>query len=228
MTRRLLLIIVGALLAIPIAAPGQVCSGLASYARRPFQVVGGAQFNDNAKSFGGGFGFGGTGAFGQLNLATTSFDNVDGSAFTFSGGAGYQVPLDKRNVAQLCPIASVSFASGPNNIDLFGDGSVVVDLSETDVEFGVALGAVASRSGQTQIIPAASLSFVSASAKAKDQVSGASNSQSDTFGLLDLGLGFVFNEVFALRPGVAIPIGLDGASTTFGLTLGLNFGQKSK
>jgi outer membrane autotransporter protein len=225
MAPRLLLVVVGALVALPSAVTGQVCSGVASFAQGPFQVVGSAAFNDEAKTFGGGLAFGGVGAFGQLSIGTTSFDNLEGSSFTFSGGGGYQFSLDERNIVHLCPIASVAFASGPNDIDVFGDGSLVLDLSETDFEFGVALGAVASRSGQTQIIPAGSLAFVSATLKAKDQVSGASDSQSETFGLLGLGLGFVFNRV-TVRPGVAIPFGLDGASTTFGVTLSVNFGQR--
>ncbi len=226
MAWRLLLVIVGGLAALPTAATGQVCSGFASFAPGPFQVFGSAAFNDKAKSFGGGFAFGGAGAFGQLSIGTTSVDNVDGSSFNFGGGAGYQISLDKRSVVHLCPIASVGFSSGPNDIDVFGDGSLVLDLSETDFEFGVALGAVASRSGQTQIIPAGSLALVSATFKAKDQVSGASDSQSETFGLLGLGLGFVFNQVFTLRPGVAIPFGLEGASTTFVVALSMNFGQR--
>jgi hypothetical protein len=225
MARCLLLVIVGGLAALPTAATGQVCSGFASFAQGPFQVLGSAAFNDEAKSFGGGFAFGGAGAFGQVSIGTTSFDNLDGSSFNFGGGAGYQVSLDKRRIFHLCPIASVAFASGPNDIDVFGDGSLVLDLSETDFEFAVALGAVASRSGQTQIIPVGSLAFVSATLKAKDQVSGTSDSQSETFGLLGLGLGFVFNQVFTLRPNVAIPIGLEGASTTFSVTLSVNFGR---
>jgi len=228
MARRLLLVIVGGLAVLPPAATAQVCSGFASFAQGPFQVIGSAAFNDQSKSFGGGFGFGGAGAFGQLSIGTTSFSDLDGSSFTFGAGAGYQLSLDKRKIVHLCPIASVAFASGPNDIDVFGDGSLVLDLNETDFEFGVALGAVASRSGQTQIIPAGSLAFVSATVKAKDQVSGASDSQSETFGLLSLGLGLVFNQVFTLRPAVAVPFGLDGASTTFGVTLSVTFGQRTQ
>jgi hypothetical protein len=226
MIRHLLLLIVGGLIALPTLASGQVCSGFASFAEGPFQVFGSAGFNDNAKSFGGGFAFGGAGPFGQLSIGTTTFNDLDGSSFNFAGGAGYQFTLDQRGLVHLCPAASVAFASGPNNIDVFGDGSVVLDLSETDLVFGLGIGAVASRSGQTQIIPNGSLAFVSATAKGSDDVSGTSDSQSETFGLFTMGLGFVFNQVFTLHPSVTIPFGLDGASTTFGVTLSVTFGQR--
>lgn len=226
MARRLPLMIAVGLTVLPASASGQACSGFASFAQGPFQVFGSAGFNDNAKTFGGGFAFGGQGAFGQLSIGTSSFDDLDGSSFNFGGGAGYQFSLDQRSIFHLCPVASVGFASGPNDIDVFGDGSLVLDLSETDLVFGLALGARASQSGQTQIIPSGSLTFVSATLKAKDDVSGASDSETETFGLVGLGIGFVFNEVFTLHPGVAIPFGLEGASTTFGVTLSINFGQR--
>ena len=43
--------------------------------------------------------------------------------------------------------------------------------------------------------------------------------------MLELGLGFVFNHVVSFRPIVAIPIGLDGAVTSFGATVSVNFGR---
>jgi hypothetical protein len=228
MQRPLPLVIAVGLSVLPASISAQVCSGFTSFAHGPFQVFGSAGFNDNAKTFGGGFAFGGQGVFGQLSIGTTSFDDLDGSSFNFGGGAGYQFSLDKRSIFHLCPIASVSFSSGPNDIDLIGDGSLLLDLSETDLVFGLSFGARPPQSGKTQIIPSGSLGFVSATLKAKDQVTGVSDSETETFGLLSLGVGFVFSQVFTLRPGVAIPFGLEGGSTTFGVTLSINFGRKSE
>jgi len=219
------MVLSGAFLGLCASADGQMCAGFASFAKGPYQVFGTAGFNDNAKSFAGGFGFGGAGPFGQVSIGTTNYDNIDGSSLLFGGGLGYQVILGQKGILHLCPTASLGFASGPNNLDVFGDGSVVLDLSETDLSFGLGLGVLASGSNQTQIIPVASLGFVSATAKASDDVSGASQSDTQTFGMLELGLGFVFNQVFTFRPTVAIPIGLDGGSTSFGATIGVNFGK---
>jgi len=228
MTRRLVFAIMAPFVLAPTMARGQVCGGSASFAQRPFQVSGAVGFNDNATTFTGGLAFGGSGAFGELSIGTTSFDQVDGSSFNFGGGAGYQVPLGQKGILYLCPTASVAFASGPNDIDVFGDGSLVLDLYETDFSVGLGLGTIASRSGQTQIIPTGSLSFVHATLKGTDQISGASDSQSESFGILAIGVGFVLNETFTLHPGVAIPFGLDGGSTTFGLGFSVNFGQRSQ
>jgi hypothetical protein len=227
MSRAFLIVLTGAALGFAATADAQVCNGSASFSNGPYQAVASAAFTDNSKSFGGGLGFGGPGAFGQASIGTTSYDDVDGSSTLVGIGAGFQVALGAQRLAHLCPLASVGFAFGPNNIDLFGDGSVVLDLKETDFSFGLALGILASRSAQTQVIPTASLSFVSATLKASDDVSGQSDSNSETFGLVGLGLGLVFNQVFTLRPGVAIPFGLDGASTSFGVALGVSFGGKS-
>jgi len=213
---------------VPCSAVAQLCTGLGSFSDGPFQASATAAFNDNAKSFGGGFAFGRTGAFGSIGVGATSFDEFDGTGFNVSGGAGYQIALDRKGLVHLCPTGGVAFLSGPNDVDVFGDGSVVIDLSETDIFFGVDLGLVATQSGGTQIVPAGSLGFVSATVKGKDQVSGASDSQSESFGLLGLGIGFIFNKTVALHPRVSVPFGLEGASASFGLTLSINFGNTSR
>jgi hypothetical protein len=82
--------------------------------------------------------------------------------------------------------------------------------------------------GSTKIIPSAGFTVVSASVEIKDDVSGQSDSQSETFELVALGLGIVFNQAVTLRPGVQIPIGLEGASTTFGLIVSVNFGRSAR
>ena len=71
------------------------------------------------------------------------------------------------------------------------------------------------------------LALVSGTLKSRDDVSGASNSQHETFGLVGFGVGLLFNQVFALRPSVAVLFGLDDTSTTFGATVSVNFGGRS-
>ena len=225
---RVSFITIAALVAFSGSINGQVCAGFASFATRPLRVSGSAGFNDNAKSFSGGFGFGGQAGFGEVTLGTASSDDFDGSSFLYGGGAGYDVGLGEKGLFHLCPKASLEFASGPNNVDIFGSGSLFVDLSETDFSFGVGLGLLGSQSNQTQIIPNVSLNIVTSTLKAHDDVSGFSDSNRETFGLLGLGLGFVFNEAVSLHPSVSIPFSLDNASTTFGVTLGVNFGGKPR
>lgn len=227
MPRALLAVFVGATVGLSSSAAAQVCNGVASFAQGPVQVFGTVGFSDNAKSFAGGVGFGGTGLFGQATLGTTSYDNIDGSSRLLGFAVGYQVPLGPQRSVYLCPEFSIGFASGPNNVDVFGDGSVVLDLSETDYSFGLAFGGFASQSSGTRIVPTGSLAMVSGKFKTSDDVSGASDSQSDTFGLLGFGVGFLFNQVFALRPSVAVLFGVDDTSTIFGATVSVNFGRRS-
>ena len=46
---------------------------------------------------------------------------------------------------------------------------------------------------------------------------------SDTYGILSLGGGLVLNQRFTIRPQVQIPLGLDEADPTFGLSFGIGF-----
>ncbi len=199
-------------------ASAQICAGIVPFAGRPIQLFGSGLFSDNARSFGGGVAFGSAGAFGQLELGTTHFDDFDASSVNFGGGAGYQVPLDKKGAAQLCPAAGVGFVSGPK--DIGGSG---IDYSETDVSIGIGVGIVATRTQQVQVVPTASIAFASANGKLKD-ASGSSISDSESFGIVGLGVGFVFNQQVSVKPSVFIPFAVDGASTSFGVTLAVNFG----
>jgi len=225
MPRPLTLISAGAFLGLAGPAAAQVCGGFTSFANGAYQISGAAQFNDQAKTFGGGFAFGGRAAFGQIGIGTTSYDQLHGSSLSLMGAAGYQVALDKKAVFQMCPVATINHSSGPNNVDYFGDGSLILDFNETDLAFGVIFGAVPAMDGSTRLIPSAGFTVVSASAKVKDDVSGQSNTQSETFELVGLGLGIVFNQTVTVRPGVHIPMGLQGASTTFGAIVSVNFGR---
>ena len=209
----------------PASAAAQFCTGYAPFSVGSFQLGANAAFNDDATGFGGGLAYGGAGPFGQVAISTISYDEVDGSTFSVGGGGGYQFKLDDRDFAHLCPTASVAFGSGPNDVDVFGDGSFVLDLSETDFAIGLSLGLVVANSGHTQIIPTASLSFVSATVKVEDQVSGASDSETESFGRVGLGIGFVLSRVVTLQPGAIIPFGLDGSSASFYAGVGLNFGK---
>jgi len=226
MNARMVLVAVVAAYVVPIRAEGQTCTGFASFTDGPMQLAGSALFNDNAKEFAAGFAVGGSGPFGNVSVGTTSFDEVDASSFNLGAGVGYQVKLDSKGIAYLCPMAAVNHASGPNDLDVFGDGSFVADFSETDLLFGISLGVVASQSGKTKIIPTGSLSFVSGTVKVEEQGTGVSDSQTESFGLLGLGIGFILNSVVTLRPGVSIPFGLEGASTSFGAAISVNFGAK--
>src|ERR1041384_3250761 len=224
MTRLLLVSLTVASLAIATPARAQLCTGSASFAQRPVQLSLGTAFNTDAKSFGGGFGVGGSAMFLQLTAGTTSYDAFDASSFDLGVGAGFQLPLDRDGIGHICPLVSVTHSSGPNDVTV---GSQTLDLSQNVVAVGIGIGAVASGSRPTKIIPSASFAVLSTKATSKDKFSAQSTTSSETLGLLEFGVGFLFSEAFSLRPNVAHAFGIDQSSTTFGVSMSVNFGRRS-
>jgi hypothetical protein len=213
--RRILLLSLALPLLLGSKAAAQACAGMPSFASGPMQITAGGSFSDVTSSFGGTFGYGQpTGLYGKAGIGSTSYDGLDGSSFDFGVGGGYQIPLHSSRKAELCPIASLSFGSGPN--DVLGSG---VDMSARDFAFGAALGAQVGNSPQMQILPNASFQFANKRIEI-DDVGG-----SESYGLLTLGTGFVFNSRFSVNPSISIPVGLDGYDTSFGLSGAINFGH---
>jgi hypothetical protein len=200
-------------------AAAQTCVGMPSFSSGQMQLAGGGQFADGANSFGGTFGYGTPkGLYGKAGIGSTSYDGLDGSSFDFGVGGGYQVPLHSSRMAELCPIASLNLGSGPN--DILGSG---VDMSSRTIAFGASVGALVNRNPQLRILPNASFQFANSRVKLDDGTGSAADSQS--YGLLSLGTGFVFNSRFSLNPSISIPVGLDGGDTSFGLIGAMNFGR---
>lgn len=213
--RRILLLSLALPLLLGSKAAAQACTGMPSFASGPMQITAGGSFADGTSSFGGTFGYGmPTGLYGKAGIGSTSYDGLDGSSFDFGVGGGYQIPLQSSRKAELCPIASLSFGSGPN--DVLGSG---VDMSTRNFAFGAALGAQVGNSPQMQILPNASFQFANTRVEI-DDVAG-----SESYGLLTLGTGFVFNSRFSVNPSISIPMGLDGSDTSFGLAGAINFGR---
>jgi hypothetical protein len=217
--RRILLLSLALPLMLGGKAVAQTCVGMPSFSSGQMQVTAGGQFADGTSSFGGTFGLGqAKGLYGKAALGTTSYDGLDGSSLDFGVSGGYQVALKNTRGAQLCPVASLSIGSGPN--DIAGTG---IDMSTRTFAFGAAMGAVMAQSSQMQILPNASFQFANTRLSMDDGTDTQSGSES--YGLLTLGTGFVFNSRFSLNPSISLPIGLDGADASFGLMGAMNFGH---
>jgi hypothetical protein len=200
-------------------AVAQTCEGMPSFTSGKMQVAGGGTFADGASSFAGTFGYGTPKSlYGKAGIGTTSYDGLDGSSFDFAVGGGYQIPLHTSRTAEFCPIASLGLSSGPN--DALAQG---VDLSGRTFAFGGSVGGIEGQSAQMQIVPNASFQF--ANTRATVDFGTNSESNSESYGLLTLGSGFVFSQRFSLNPSVSIPVGLDGSSASFGIAGAINFGR---
>jgi len=217
--RRILLLSLAIPLLLGSKAAAQACAGMPSFSSGPMQMTAGGSFADGASSFGGTFGYGvPNGLYGKAGIGTTSYDAFDGSSFDFGVGGGYQIPLHASRKAELCPIANLSFGSGPD--DVLGSG---VDMSSRTFSFGAAIGALVGQSPQMQILPNASFQFANTRAEIDDGTSSSSGSES--YGLLTLGTGFVFNSRFSLNPSISLPMGLEGSDASFGLSGAIQFGR---
>lgn len=217
--RRIFLLSLALPLYLSTQAAAQTCVGMPAFSSGHMQVSGGAQFADGANSFGGTFGYGTPKSFyGKAGIGTTSYDPYDGSSFDLNLGGGYQIPLHASRTAELCPVANLSLSSGPN--DVLGSG---VDLSGRTFSFGASVGALLGRNPQLRFVPNAAFQFANTRATVDDGSNSVSDSES--YALLTLGTGFVFNSRFSLNPSISLPIGLNGADASFGLMGAMNFGH---
>ena len=200
-------------------AAAQACVGMPSFSTGRMQVAAAGTFADGASTFGGTFGYGVPKSFyGKAGVGTTSYDAFDGSSFDFSVGGGYQVPLHASRSAELCPVANLSFGSGPNDL-----GGLGIDMSSRTFSLGAAVGTEVGNSTQMQILPNASFQFANTRLEIDDGTESASGSES--YALLTLGTGFVFNSRYSLNPSISIPMGLEGSDMSFAIAGAINFGR---
>jgi len=210
-------LLVGLLAAAPASA--QVCAG------RPGADVGNVLLGAGYSSANGtsGFDVGITGlgerAFGAATIGSISYDDFSGSTTMVGGSLGYQLSVGTSGRAQLCPTFSGALGFGPNDIE--GTG---VDASTRSVGAGVTWGFRATESADFALIPTIGAGVAYASVKLTDGVDELT--ESDSYGLIDVGLGIVLGRQFAATPFITIPVGLEGADPTIGLTISLSIGKR--
>jgi hypothetical protein len=212
--RRSLVVTLALLAIVRSPAVAQTCMGMASFSSGPVQIAGNAAFTDGANRLGASAAYGLPGSvFGSVGIGTTSIDGLD-SSLDFGVDLGYQMQVGK---AQICPVASLGYDNGPDS------DSNGINSSTRSAGFGLAMGAPMGTS-QLQIVPTAGLGLIYA--KSKVEITGfGSGEGSDAYGVAQLGLGLVVNQTIAIRPSVAIPLGLTGSDPSFGVTVGFNFGK---
>ena len=213
----MLALLAGLLVGTPGAA--QICKGFESFQRRPVQLFAHDVLSSESRSYGAGVAVGSIGPFAAVEAGAIDVDAYSGAAaFTLGGAAGYQVPLNQLGTEQLCPTVDLAFVHGPKNIN--GTGT---DFSETDFTLGITVGVDATPAGRRfAVIPTGGLAF----GNSHSTLSGAAGSvsNSEAFGVVHFGVGFVFGHELSLTPVVSHPFGPSGTSTTFGITVAFAFG----
>jgi hypothetical protein len=214
-----IVLIAAAAVGLSTPARAQLCIGSTSFAHAPLQLTGAAAFSADGKSYNAGLGFGGRGPFAQGVIGKSHYDEFDGSSSDLGFGVGYQIALDPKgkDAMHLCPLVSWQHGNGPKNVDVLGNGSLIVDLSSTTWVFGLSIGGVA-LSGPTQIVPSGSIAMAKTSVKASQGEFLPSTSSSENFAVFEFGIGFIFNQSFALRPSALITTGIDNTATAYGVS----------
>lgn len=215
---------------VPSLLHAQACLGAASYRVAPLQLDAGASFTDGSKGAGVQFGLGARqGAFMNLGVDFTSYDEVDGTGTSVGGSLGYDVavtPIPATGPApstavSFCPIASVAYTKFPSLNDGFSD----YDAHELDAGGGVALGISVTASPTVSVIPFGSFAYYRGQATVSIPGLG-SEVTSDSFGVTQLGIGLLMNQRITIRPSVSIPVGVDGSNPVFNFAVGFQVGSR--
>ena len=192
-------------------AAAQICSGDAPFTERQIRLVTDILFNATIEAYNAGVVYGGKGAFVGVETGMTTYNGYMADAFTLAGTAGLQGSLGTEKRAQLCPVITAAFAFGPNDID-----STHQDYSEIDISLELDGGFIAARGKDVQLIPTASLTFGNALAK-YSWANGGGYTDTESYGILAFGFGVILSDHASLKPSIAFPFGIKGASVTYGI-----------
>ena len=195
-------------------AAAQTCLGQLDLTVAKASVSAKTDFVDGASSYEGRVGVNSTTAFGGLSAGYVSFDgDNDLNATTFGGDVGVERHIGTSKRVHVCPVASLNYQSGPNFATVKG--------SALAANVGAALGGSFPLTPTVSFVPFARAGILSVRSKA--EALGESNTETETGGLLGLGASFRFNDIFALTPSLAIPVGFDNSDTVFSLGATLGF-----
>jgi hypothetical protein len=203
-----------AVLLIASPAAGQLCEATVPLGvGSPANLHAGASFFDGGKTYVGGVTFGSQ-VYGGASLGYTDFDDTDLSLKAIGGKVGMDVSSD-NDALSVCPRFSAGYEFG---LEIAG-----VDITAWSVAPGVAIGVRSDVSPSVAVMPAGMASLIHTQAKA-DAGIGGEYDDSETYGLLSAGLGFLFNDRLSFTPAVSVPVGLDGGDATFGVSMGIALG----
>lgn len=214
--------VVLSLMTLPGVAQGQACMGQTPYAKGAVKVGGAAYFGNGISAFSGTAGLGRPhGIFGGASLGFASGNG--GTGTLVSGIIGKELSKPITDKLELCPIASLGLQFGPNgayerNYILGAMVGYPLATSSTSLRVVLAgdyLGIYQQYGTNTDVMTLQQLSG-----------GGGPYDHHEWYGLLDLGVGFIFNERFSLVPQFRIPIRYSGGLDPFFIIRGnLNIGK---
>lgn len=216
------LLVAALVISFATTAVAQSCLGLPT---APTNLSFGVGFPDGGKSYSARFGVSQERFLGGASVEHISADDIDVSATGITIDAGMPLgAIVEGSSLQVCPVASANVTFGPD-MELFG---VDVETRSQMYSVGMAAGGTLDVSPGLSVVPNASLALLHIRSKATATLGSDSESASDseTGGMLYVGIAFVFNEVFAAGPGVAVPLGFDAADSMLQIRLSMGFGGR--
>ncbi len=216
----------------PAAGRAQICAGLPSLRERPVVLGGSYSVSKSGWSVGGDATLG-RAAFVNLAAGHVVYRKVDfgaviqdahSTALHLGGGWALEGRPDagagRAPTLGVCPAAYVEYETGPDR-----GGPVPLDSDGLTWGGGLSVGAAVRLGATTRAIPFAGLAFVHTSSTMHGvPFPGTDTKASDSGGLLDVGVGIAFGAL-SVVPEVAVPLGIEGAETTFGVGVSVSLGR---
>ena len=203
--------------ALPASARAQACLGSVSFGVIPVRLGGGVLLGNGYTGYALALVAGKDNAlFGDVGVSRTYFDDYDDTDDELFVEVGWQHMLGTR--VQLCPVVGLSFGTGPD-----GDG---FEVKSRVGSAGVALGTTLLPKPSVKLIPNATVQAEYGAVDVTDQTTG-KQTYSDTFGVLDLGLGItLFHDRLSIAPTVRFPFASDDNSVSYGISFSVGIGLR--
>jgi hypothetical protein len=202
-------------------AGAQTCLGLASFGPAPLQVTASGSINNLSNTFGGTIGYGTpSSVYGNVGIATTGYDALEGSTLGLAAHAGYQIRLGAARPVQICPSAGFAIGLGPND-DVTG-----IDQFGQSITVGFNLGTELGGNPRMRVVPTAGFFYAYSKQKAENSAGAELFEIPDKYWMAQVGVGFILSQRISVRPSVDVPVDrLETSYPTFSLLLGYNFGS---
>jgi hypothetical protein len=210
-----------ALAFLPIAAAAQACLGLTPLESVKANLVGEYRIAEDQSAAGAGVAFGiGAQPFVDLGYARLQADEADIGAHRFRGALGIQLAPRRAGGWRGCPLLGVTYED-LDRVEFFGSS---IDASVTTLLIGFGIGRTRGDPATLALSPFATAHF--AVARATASFGGFSATESQEYGLVELGVAARFSEVVAVRPSVQLPVGLGEPDVVLGLTVAIGVGRR--
>lgn len=223
----------------------QACIGTQSVSRPHVRIGASTERVGRSAGYAASLGVSASSLFGNISVGTHAVDGYTGRTHSLTATVGRQQARPAKRV-QLCQMLVVSYGSGSGThtepllgSGMFGNGggpfkllratatapailqpegrtgATSTDHSSWGLMAGVAVGRELRKREVVMVVPAASLALAHHRGElaAPDGIAP----RMQTYGLLSATVGLVFNDIAAVRPTVALPLGVSGVQPIFGL-----------